>query len=83
MIAINLKNKEKPQGWKICVLPDFTHLEMGQSPPSTTYNHESVGLPFFQGKAEFGPRALGNRSILADPRNFKTKNILNDIKDRA
>lgn len=39
-------------------------------------------IGWFQGKAEFGPRALGNRSILADPRNFKTKNILNDIKDR-
>ena len=27
---------------------------MGQSPPSVTYNHAGVGLPFFQGKAEFG-----------------------------
>ena len=24
---------------------------------------------WFQGRSEFGPRALGNRSILADPRN--------------
>ena len=27
---------------------------MGQSPPSTTYNMNGNGLPFFQGKAEFG-----------------------------
>ena len=27
---------------------------MGQSPPSSTYNHSGDGLPFFQGKAEFG-----------------------------
>ena len=27
---------------------------MGQSPPSTTYNRSCDGLPFFQGKAEFG-----------------------------
>ena len=27
---------------------------MGQSPPSQTYNHRREGLPFFQGKAEFG-----------------------------
>ncbi len=53
MMAINLKNAEKPEGWKVCSLPDFTHIEMGQSPPSTTYNHEEIGLPFFQGKAEF------------------------------
>lgn len=30
-----------------------------------------------QGRAEFGPRALGNRSILADPRPTKAKDILN------
>lgn len=27
----------------------------GQSPPGTTYNLESRGMPFFQGKADFGP----------------------------
>jgi len=32
---------------------------------------------WFQGKAEFGPRALGNRSIIADPRNEKAKELLN------
>ena len=32
---------------------------------------------WFQDKMEFGPRALGNRSILADPRNAKMKNIIN------
>ncbi len=31
-----------------------------------------------QGRAEFGPRALGNRSILADPRRHDIKAILND-----
>jgi len=30
-----------------------------------------------QGRAEFGPRALGNRSILADPRRAEMKDILN------
>lgn len=32
---------------------------------------------WFQGRAEFGPRALGHRSILADPRNAHAKEILN------
>ncbi|WP_258084525.1 carbamoyltransferase family protein [Thermococcus thermotolerans] len=32
---------------------------------------------FFQGAMEFGPRALGNRSILADPRNERVKERLN------
>ena len=43
-----------PNGWQQCVLPDFAHIVMGQSPPSTTYNRSGDGLPFFQGKAEFG-----------------------------
>lgn len=38
---------------------------------------------WYQGKMEWGPRALGNRSILADPRNRKMKDILNEkIKHR-
>lgn len=40
-------------------------------------------IGWFQGKMEFGPRALGNRSILADPRNPNMKNIINQkIKRR-
>ena len=34
-------------------------------------------IGWFQGKMEFGPRALGGRSILADPRNPKMKDIVN------
>lgn len=34
------------------------------------------------GRAEFGPRALGNRSILADPRQRSAKNAVNEIKKR-
>lgn len=38
---------------------------------------------WFSGRAEFGPRALGARSILADPRNPKAKDLLNSkIKRR-
>lgn len=36
----------------------------------------------FQGKAESGPRALGNRSILADPRMENGQEIINKIKGR-
>jgi carbamoyltransferase len=34
------------------------------------------------GRAEFGPRALGNRSLLADPRGSEIKEKVNDIKRR-
>jgi carbamoyltransferase len=40
-------------------------------------------IAWFQGKDEFGPRALGARSFLADPRNVKIKNSINlKIKQR-
>ncbi len=38
---------------------------------------ENKVIGWFQGKMEWGPRALGNRSILADPRNANIKDILN------
>ncbi len=38
---------------------------------------EGKVVGWFQGRSEFGPRALGNRSILADPRTPEMKDILN------
>ncbi len=35
-------------------LGDYCNIILGQSPPSNTYNSKGIGLPFFQGKAEFG-----------------------------
>ena len=40
--------------WPIVRLPDVAEIIMGQSPPGDTYNETTDGLPFFQGKAEFG-----------------------------
>jgi type I restriction enzyme S subunit len=47
---------ELPEVWEWRALGDEQHfsLLMGQSPPSESYNSEAEGLPFFQGKAEFG-----------------------------
>jgi carbamoyltransferase len=40
-------------------------------------------LGWFQGRMEFGPRALGNRSIIVDPRRLEMKDVLNErIKKR-
>jgi carbamoyltransferase len=46
---------------------------------SRTARHLADGkiVGWFQGRMEFGPRALGNRSILADPRRKDMKDILN------
>ena len=39
--------------WRVVRLGDTCNIIMGQSPPSTTYNNEGLGMPFLQGKAEF------------------------------
>ncbi|MGN6701610.1 MAG: carbamoyltransferase family protein [Burkholderiaceae bacterium] len=39
-------------------------------------------IGWFQGRMEFGPRALGARSILASPLDASMQNLLNQIKDR-
>jgi len=38
---------------------------------------EAKVIGWFQGRMEFGPRALGNRSILGDPRSAKTQSVMN------
>jgi type I restriction enzyme S subunit len=45
---------ELPQGWAWTSLGDCCLVTLGQSPPGSSYNESGVGMPFFQGKAEFG-----------------------------
>lgn len=45
---------------------------------------EGAVVGWFQGRMEFGPRALGHRSILADPRSVEVKGRINEmVKERA
>jgi carbamoyltransferase len=39
-------------------------------------------VAWFQGRSEYGPRALGHRSLLADPRQIQNLERLNDVKGR-
>lgn len=48
-----MNNINFPDYWKVARLRDVCNIIMGQSPPSTTYNNEGLGMPFLQGKAEF------------------------------
>ncbi|MFH0809768.1 MAG: restriction endonuclease subunit S [Pseudomonadota bacterium] len=43
-----------PKGWRWVRLGEVCHIIAGQSPPGETYRKETAGLPFFQGKADFG-----------------------------
>lgn len=56
----------------------------GEYPVDLILNDLLKGLPVgvANGRAEFGPRALGNRSLLADPRSDTVKERVNEIKRR-
>jgi type I restriction enzyme S subunit len=43
-----------PKHWEVMRLGEVAEIIMGQSPPGETYNTQGVGMPFLQGKAEFG-----------------------------
>lgn len=43
-----------PDAWFSALLVEIAFIQMGQSPESRSYNNIGDGLPFFQGKAEFG-----------------------------
>jgi carbamoyltransferase len=59
----------------------YTDRELTESAARDIAAGAVVG--WFQGRMEFGPRALGNRSIVADPRRADMKEILNQrIKKR-
>ena len=63
---------------------DYKYLEREQLLQTTArlISEQNI-VGWYQGKMEWGPRALGNRSILADPRDGKMKDILNEkIKHR-
>ena len=45
-----------PQGWRVKSLGEIAEIRMGQSPPGNTYNDEGIGLPFYQGVADFQER---------------------------
>ena len=56
-----------PEGWEVKALGECYILIMGQSPPGSTYNEHGEGLPFFQGRTDFGFRYPKNRKYCTAP----------------
>ena len=50
------------------MLSDVAELVMGQSPPSESYNESGEGLPFYQGKTDFGATYPTPRIYCCDPK---------------
>ncbi|MBD0255054.1 MAG: hypothetical protein ICV83_04980 [Cytophagales bacterium] len=65
---------DPPEGW---TRKDFTVQEL-----AVLLHETNEPVVFLNGAAETGPRALGNRSILAAAVSPRMKNLLNEIKNR-
>lgn len=90
--------RPEPLG-SVALGPAFTDAEVEETLRSTGIPHVRVADPAqaaadrlargeivgrFEGRAEFGPRGLGQRAILAHPANLETKaRLLRDVKSRA
>ena len=71
---------EKLLQWK-----DLIEIRPVKDPSTEAANLITDGkiIGWAQGRSEFGPRALGNRSILADPRRAENKDLINEmVKNR-
>jgi type I restriction enzyme, S subunit len=55
------------------VIPTEFDFTMGLSPPGNTYNEEEIGIPLFQGNADFEFRFPKKRVYTTDPRRYAEK----------
>ncbi len=60
--------EEADEGWEEGVFPDEFDFTMGQSPPGSSYNQERIGMPMFQGNADFGFRFPEERVYTTEPK---------------
>ena len=56
------------------LLKNIAVIMMGQSPSSSSYNEEGVGIPFYQGNADFGELYPTARIWCNDPKKIANKN---------
>lgn len=55
------------EGWELTSIDVKFDITMGQSPPENTYNKTGEGLPFYQGRADFGFRFPKRRIYCTEP----------------
>jgi type I restriction enzyme, S subunit len=63
-----------PKGWNASSIENEFNITMGQSPPGSSYNEVGDGIPFFQGRRDFGTRFPSVRVYCTDPRRFANDN---------
>jgi type I restriction enzyme S subunit len=66
--------EEAQEDWEEGVLPDEFDFTMGQSPPGSSYNQEGIGMPMFQGNADFTFRFPEERVYTTEPKRLAYPN---------
>ena len=66
-------SNDLPRGWVRTTLEEISEIIPGQSLPSSTYNTDGKGLPFYQGKLEFGKRYPTPRKWCTAPKKIAEK----------
>ena len=59
--------------WEEGTIPDEFDFTMGLSPSGSSYNEEGIGMPMFQGNADFGFRFPDNRVFTTEPKRLAEK----------
>jgi type I restriction enzyme S subunit len=65
--------EEAKEEWETGKLADEFDFTMGASPPGESYNEEGIGIPMYQGNADFGFRFPTNRVFTTDPKRLAEK----------
>jgi len=76
----DIEKELKKEKWKDKIEFKFIGERWPEKAAEMVANGKIIAI--YQGKMEFGPRALGNRSILADPRDPKTRDKINSTVKR-
>ena len=62
--------EEAQEDWEVGTLKQEFDFTMGQSPSGTSFNEEGIGVPMFQGNADFGFRFPTERVYTTEPTRF-------------
>jgi len=62
--------EEAQEDWEESTLGDEFDFTMGQSPSGSSFNEEGIGVPMFQGNADFGFRFPKERVFTTEPTRF-------------
>jgi carbamoyltransferase len=96
-VAMTESNYKTPFEWSVYSGPSYSNEQASNTLSKYKIDHRQIDQPhktaasllaqgkilgWFQGKSEMGPRALGNRSILADARISDMRDRVNRIKIR-